>query len=81
MDRTKKGRETVKGLGLTKADLRDKRIELLLLIDAKFVALEEASKQPGDMELQKKAAEARNFLDLAVRPQAEFSSMVIDYLA
>ncbi len=31
VDRTKKGRETVKGLGLTKADLRQERDALLLL--------------------------------------------------
>lgn len=81
VDRTKKGRETIKGLGLTKADLREKRIELLLLIDTSIVAVEEASKQPDDKELQKKASEAREFLDLAVKPQSEFSSMAIDYLA
>ena len=81
VDRTKKGRETIKGLGLTKSDLREKRVQLILSIDAKVVALKEAPEQPGDMELQKKAAEAREFLDLAVKPQSEFSSMAIDYLA
>ena len=81
VDRTKKGRETIKGLGLTKADLRQERDALLLLIDAGIRALEGASKQPDNKELQKKAAEAREFLDLAVKPQSEFSSMAIDYLA
>ena len=79
--RTKKGRETIKGLALDHALLRENRSELLLLIDANIVVLDEASKQPDDEELQKKAADARNFLDIAVKPQAEYSSMVIDYLA
>ena len=81
VDRTKNGRETITGIGLDKSDLRGERSELLLLIDASIVAIDEASKQLENKELQKKAAEAREFLDLAVKPQAEFSSMVIDYLA
>ena len=62
-------------------DLRGKRSELLLLIDAKVVALDEAARQPGNKELQKKADEALEFLELAVNPESEFSSMVTDYLA
>ena len=53
----------------------------LLEIASKAVALKEASKHPSDPELKKKADEAREFLDLAVKPQSKFSSMVIDYLA
>lgn len=79
--RTKKGRETIKATGLDLGDLRSWRSELLLDIDAKVVALKEASEQPGDGELQKKATEAREFLDQAVKPQSQFSSMAIDYIA
>lgn len=79
--RTKKGRETIQGLGLAKSDLREERSASLLLIDARMVAIDVASKHPGDRDLQTKAEEAGKFLDLAVKPHAEFSSMVIDYLA
>ena len=81
VDRTTNGRETITGIGLDKPDLRGERSELILLIDASIVAIDEASKQPDDKELQKKAAEAREFLDLAVKPEAEFSSMAIDRVA
>ena len=81
MDRTKKGRETIRLLGMAKADLRGERDSLLLEIASKVVALEEASKQPSDLELQKKANEAREFLAIAVEPQSPFSAMAMDYLA
>ena len=73
--------ETIEGLGLTKSDLREKRVGLLILIYAKVAAIDGAARHPGDKDLQKQAAEAQEFLELAVKPQSEFSSMAIDYLA
>ncbi len=78
---TKRGRETIKGIGLDRSNLREDRLHAIAHIEARFTITEAATKHTGDRELQAKAAEASAFIESAVQPHAEFSSMAIDYLA
>lgn len=79
MSQTEKGRTTIAGISLRRAELREERLKLLRHIDARNDIIEVARRHPEDAALQLKADEARQFIEEATRPDAEFSSMVIDY--
>jgi len=51
------------------------------MIDAWLDVVLAAKEYPGDAELQAKAAEFRSCIKSAKRPDAEFSSMAMDYLS
>jgi len=78
---TEQGRVTIKGTGLRRPGLESERRELLRHIDVRYDFLSLAAAYPDDRETQAKAMEAREFIEAAKRPEAEFSSMVIDYAA
>lgn len=72
---TKVGRETIKGMGLRKAALEERRIEKLQGL--KIIRdLIEGAKDPSDSKVKA----ARDFLAASTRPNAEYSSMVQDFL-
>ena len=72
---TKVGRETIKGMGLRKTALEERRIERLQGL--KIIRdLIEGAKDPSDSEVKA----AREFLAAFTRPNAEYSSMVQDFL-
>lgn len=78
---TEQGRVTIDGIGLRRTELTEDRLMKIDDINARLVILAEAAKYPGDAEIQVKAVGAREFIAAAKRPTAEFSSMMIDYLA
>jgi uncharacterized protein (TIGR02646 family) len=78
---TRQGRKTIKGLGLRRVELKEDRLSLLNQIDTFYTFLQLVAKHPNISELHAKAKEARKFIEAAMRPEAEFSSMVIDYVA
>ena len=75
--KTTQGRMTVKGLGLRRPDFMEDKLHLLKLIHTHHRILG-LTTNSENAELQ---AEARQFIESAKRPEAEFSSMVIDYVA
>jgi hypothetical protein len=56
-------------------------MDLLNQLDTHLALLDLAAEHPDIPKLQAKAKEARSFLSAAMLPNAEFSSMVIDYIA
>ncbi|HEY2293622.1 MAG TPA: hypothetical protein VGM86_23195 [Thermoanaerobaculia bacterium] len=78
---TRQGRMTIEGLRLRRPELREERLEKLAYVNARLAILAAAKKHPVDAELQAEASKARQFLEAAKRPEAEFSAMVEDYLA
>jgi len=79
--RTRVGKTTIDNIGLNGAFLGGKRRERLRMIDAWLDVVLAAKEYPGDAELQAKAAEFRSCIKSAKRPDAEFSSMAMDYLS
>lgn len=77
----RKGQTTIERIGLRRPFLREKRLELIAQIDFRYKFIKCAKKHPKDAELLALAIEARQYLDAAVLPEAEFSSMAIDYIA
>jgi uncharacterized protein (TIGR02646 family) len=78
--RTPEGRETIKGIGLRRPGLREDRLEKIDDINARLAILAGAAGHPENAELQEAAKLARQYIEVAKQPEAEFSSMVIDYL-
>lgn len=78
---TLQGRTTIDGIGLSRATLKEDRLILLKEIRFRYAVFVRAAVHRGDPELQAIAKEAREFIEAAKRPDAEFSSMVIDYVA
>jgi hypothetical protein len=78
--RTVKGRVTIDVLGLDRPTLREDRREKLYLLRGSLDLTKLASARPLDSELRRLADEAQQLLDLAILPEAEFSSMVQDFL-
>jgi uncharacterized protein (TIGR02646 family) len=76
---TEVGRATIQGLGLQRSDLEENRrhrlMELKRLRD--FIELEKGS---VDLNAQTLVQRAREHLAAAARPEAEYSSMVRDFL-
>ena len=81
MGSTPKGHTTIEGIGLRRTELREDRLELLCHIKARHDFLElAAATRSGDGKLQVMIKEARKFIDAAMQPDSEFSSMVTDYI-
>ncbi len=78
---TPQGRMTIDGIGLRRESLRQDRLAKIAEIETLSAFLELADENPGIAKLQAKAREARELIEAAKRPEAEFSSMVIDYVA
>lgn len=80
---TSRGRMTIDGIGLRRSELTEARLELLKQIDTAYVFLN-CPTNAFRAELRAKAAElqaeAREFIDAAVKPDAQFSSMAKDYV-
>lgn len=78
---TSRGRLTIEGLRLGRTDLTEDRLRKIDEVNTRLVILAAAARHPNDADLQAEAKTARSFLETAKRPEEEFSSMVIDYLA
>lgn len=78
---TRQGDTMIEEIGLRRAALREARIELLDQIRRMYEVLEAAAANPGIADLEALAVRARQHLEAAMQPDAEFSSMVIDYVA
>lgn len=78
---TRQGHVTVEGIGLRRAELTEARLKCLKDIRFRYAVLVRAAKYRDDAELQAMAKEALDVIEAAKRPDAEFSSMVIDYVA
>jgi uncharacterized protein (TIGR02646 family) len=78
---TPQGRMTIDGIGLRRTELREDRLEKLAEIDTFYAFLELAKENPSIAKLQAKAEKARELIEAAKQPEAEFSSMVRDYVA
>ena len=73
--RTKRGRETIRVLGLDRSDLEEERKEKLASLgDLKLIA---GLEEKVDRE---RVEQARKFLEDATRPDAKYSSMARDFL-
>jgi hypothetical protein len=79
--RTARGQATIDVLGLRRASLREDRLEKLALLRQLADITELSAKKPRSRELKKLADRAQEFLDSAVLPDAEFSSMAQDFSA
>lgn len=78
---TPQGRMTIDGIGLRREALRQDRLNKIAEINRLYDFLELAAENPGIAKLQAKAEEARKLIEAAKQPEAEFSSMVRDYVA
>lgn len=78
---TPQGRMTIDGLRLRRTELTEDRLRQIDNVNVRLAILAGAKKNPDDAELQAEARKASQFLEAAKRPEAEFSSMVKDYLA
>lgn len=78
---TEQGRVTIDGLRLTRTNLTEDRLKKIDHLDLHLAILAGAARHPEDYELQTKAMKAREFIEAARQPDAEFSSMAIDYIA
>jgi len=78
---TVEGRVTINGLGLRRPELMEDRLSKIDDINARLVILAAAKTHPDDAHLKDKANKALRYIEASRLPQAEFSSMVVDYLA
>jgi uncharacterized protein (TIGR02646 family) len=77
---TLQGQKTIDGLGLCRAGLKGERRNWLDAIRKSYEVLKLARAHPEIPELWAMAEEEREFIRAAMRPDAKFSSMVIDYV-
>jgi hypothetical protein len=77
---TSQGVTTINKIGLRRVELREDRLALLKQIRVRQDILSFANANPVNAELQALAKAAREYIDMAMQPDAEFSSMVIDYV-
>jgi 5-methylcytosine-specific restriction endonuclease McrA len=77
---TPQGRMTIDGIGLRRESLKQDRLAKIAEIETLYAFLELAAENPGIAKLQAKAKEARERIEAAKQPEAEFSSMVRDYV-
>ncbi len=78
---TRKGRISIDVLGLHRPALREDRLEKLAILESFSNLTTLAAKTSRNAQLKKLAAEAQKYLDSAVLPEAEFSSMAQDFLS
>lgn len=76
---TEEGWDSIKGLGLRRPELQVDRHMLLEEIRTQAEILDLAASYPSASKLQTFASKARRYIDKAKRPEAAFSSMVIDF--
>ncbi len=79
--RNRQGLMTIDVLRLRRTELTEDRLKMIDNINVRLALVAGAEKNPDDHELQAAAMKARQFLKAAKRQDAEFSSMVTDYLA
>ncbi len=73
---------TIEALGLQHNPvLQKERADWLIVIDTFYDFLELATEQSDSAKHQEKAQKALELIKAAKRPDAKFSSMVIDYVA
>ncbi len=77
--RTKRGRETINGLGLRRPDLEEERRERLDYLK-RLRDIVELGTNSIDPEAQSQAEDARKHLAAAVLPDAKYSAMARDFL-
>lgn len=75
------GDTTIRLIGLRRPKLLEDRLAQIKHINARLAILSMAKEYPGNVKIKECAVEARQFIEHAVRPEAPFSSMAIDYLA
>lgn len=75
---SRRGHMTIAGLGLRRVELREDRLVLLGQIEMFHDIRKLSAELPDVAKLQERA---RKFIEAAKQPDAEFSSMVIDYVA
>lgn len=76
---TKRGRETILGMGLRRPDLEEARLERLAYLK-RLRNLAELGNSLADQKMRALAVEAQQFLKSAARPEAEYSAMARDFL-
>jgi hypothetical protein len=72
---------TIDGIGLRRIDLREDRLKKIAEINTCQGILDLAAECPDSAKHQAMAQKAREFIDAATGSDAEFSSMVIHYVA
>ena len=78
---TRAGKKTIDGIGLRRDLLMDRRRDLIDNLSARMVIVAATAVHPANAALQARAPAALQFINAATQPEAEFSSMAIDYLA
>lgn len=71
---------TIDGLRLYRVELREDRLRVLHQIRVYYDIVKLADAHAELADIDGMANEAREFIDAAMRPEAEFSSMVLDYV-
>jgi len=74
------GRTTIKEIGLRRDALREERLNKLQELDTFLKIVECAKESPRSRKLQSLAGKARKFLEAAILPDAEYSSMAQDFI-
>lgn len=75
-----RGQATIKGLGLMRPDLVEDRRTRLGVLEAEHIIIELGTRDPENDEMQTRVKKAQEFLNNAIRPEAEFSSMARDFI-
>jgi uncharacterized protein (TIGR02646 family) len=74
------GGTTIEEIGLRRNFLRNERLNKLRKLDIFLEIVEGAEKNPQHPELQSLAGKARAFLEAAILPSAQYSSMAQDFI-
>ena len=77
---TREGKETINGLKLRRPSLREDRLVRLREIQRQRDIIQLAAEDPANEDFQAVAIQAREYVESAVKSDAEFSSMAIDAL-
>ena len=72
---------TIKGIGLDSPQLMGYRRDKIADVEIHLRYIEAAVRIPDEAEIQAKAREFRRYVESAKQPEAEFSSMIINYLS
>lgn len=78
--RTKFGSKTIIGMGLNRPALEEDRRELLEHLRVHYDITRLGATRPNDQEFQALVKRSQAHLDAAIRPNAEYSSMISDLL-
>ncbi len=77
---TEFGKETIIGMGLNRPALEESRKELLEPLRGHYNIVRLGAARPNDQEFQTLVKRSQVYLDAAIRPDAEYSSMILDLL-